>query len=93
MKADLIRFERNKMFRRLKFVENIWTTPYCTFLSFKNTDTIVGFGLNNANQLGVDNKDNCFQPEILNNLKFNSKLVKVVGGLHHTLFLDSSGSF
>jgi alpha-tubulin suppressor-like RCC1 family protein len=35
--------------------------------------------------------ENRYQPEILHSLKFQSKLVKIAGGMHHTLFLDDEG--
>ena len=48
----LVRIAKRKELNKSQLVEDIWTTPYCTFLSFKDTNTIIGFGLNNYNQLG-----------------------------------------
>jgi hypothetical protein len=42
---------------------------------------------------GIEDSENRYQPEILPSLKFESKLIKVVGGMHHTLFLDDAGKF
>lgn len=49
----IVRIAKRKELKKSQQVEDIWTTPYCTFLSFKDTDAILGVGLNNAHQLGM----------------------------------------
>ena len=88
----LVRLAKRKEFGGSKQVEDIWATPYCTFLKMKDSDAIVGFGLNNSYQLGESDGENRYQPELLNHLKFEAKLIKAIGGMHHTLFLDSNGN-
>lgn len=87
----LVRFGKRKELAGHKQIENVWTTPYCSFLKVKDADVIVGFGLNNSYQLGIDDCENRYQPDVLVNLKFNGTLTKVIGGMHHTVFLDSLG--
>ena len=87
----LVRFPKRKELSGHKQIEDIWTTSYCTFLKVKDSDLIVGFGLNNCFQLGCIDAENRYQPDVLANLKFESKLKKVIGGMHHTLFLDQNG--
>lgn len=58
----------------------------------KDSDLIIGFGLNNCYQLGIEDGENRYQPDILSSLKFEAKLKKVIGGMHHTLFLDVNGN-
>lgn len=41
--------------------------------------------------IGVEITENIYFPEVLHSLTFKSKLIKVVGGMHHTLFLDDAG--
>ena len=48
-------------------------------------------GLNNCCQLGAENLENRYQPDLISSLKFEGPLKKVIGGMHHTLFLDSKG--
>lgn len=58
----------------------------------KDSDLIIGFGLNNSYQLGLADAENRYQPDILYTLKFDgAKLKKAIGGMHHTLFLDTLG--
>ena len=87
----LVRFGKRKELAGHKQIENVWTTPYCTFLKVKDSDIIIGFGLNNSYQIGIEDCENRYQPDILTKLKFEGSLVKVIGGMHHTLFLDSKG--
>lgn len=87
----LVRFGKRKELAGHKQIENVWTTPYCTFLKLKDSDIIIGFGLNNSYQIGIEDCENRYQPDILTNLKFEGSLVKVIGGMHHTVFLDSKG--
>lgn len=88
----LVRIGKKKELNGHKKVENVWATAYGTFLQVKDSDMIVGFGLNNCYQIGLEDAENRYQPEILPTLKFESKLRKVVGGMHHTLFLDEAGN-
>uniref|UniRef100_A0A1B6DMR9 RCC1-like domain-containing protein n=1 Tax=Clastoptera arizonana TaxID=38151 RepID=A0A1B6DMR9_9HEMI len=46
---------------KLKF-DNIWAGSYCTFTREKNGGNIYVFGLNNYNQLGIDNSKTHFHP-------------------------------
>ncbi|RNA13003.1 regulator of chromosome condensation isoform X2 [Brachionus plicatilis] len=87
----LVRFGKRKELAGHKQIENAWTTPYCTFLKVRDADVIIGFGLNNSYQLGIEDCENRYQPDVLTGLKFEGSLVKVIGGMHHTLFLDSLG--
>ena len=54
---------------------------------------MIGFGLNNSHQLGVESTENKYQPEVLPDVKFENgaRLKKACGGMHHTLFLDTEG--
>ena len=92
LEPGLVRFGKRKELQGHKQIEDIWTTPYCTFLKVKDSDLIIGFGLNNSYQLGIEDAENRYQPDILQMLRFEGKLKKVIGGMHHTLFLDSVGS-
>jgi regulator of chromosome condensation len=87
----LVRIGKKKELQGHKLVEDVWASAYCTFLKIKYSDIIVGFGLNNCFQLGIEDSENRYQPDILHSLKFEGTLKKVVGGMHHTLFLDSAG--
>jgi regulator of chromosome condensation len=91
LEPSIVRIGKKRELNRHRKFEDIWTTSYCTFLKLKDTDIIIGFGLNNCYQLGIEDCENRYQPEILHSLKFNGKLKKVIGGMHHTLFLDSNG--
>jgi len=87
----LVRFGKRKELAGLKQIEDIWTSSYCTFLKLKDSNIIIGFGLNNCFQLGIEDMENRYQPDILQALLFEGTLKKVIGGMHHTLFLDSKG--
>jgi regulator of chromosome condensation len=87
-----VRLGKRKELQKHKEIEDIWTTSYCSFLKLKDSDLIIGFGLNNCYQLGIEDGENRYQPEILSTLKFEAKLKKVIGGMHHTLFLDVKGN-
>lgn len=87
----LVRFGKRKELAGHKQIENIWTTPYCTFLKVRDADVLIGFGLNNSYQLGIEDCENRYQPDVLTSLKFEGRVVKVIGGMHHTVFLDSLG--
>ena len=88
----LVRIGKKKELMGNKLVENVWATPYGSFLKVKDSDVIVGFGLNNCFQLGLQDAENRYQPDILHALRFETPLRKVIGGMHHTLFLDANGS-
>lgn len=88
----LVRIGKTRELKRNVKFENVWTTAYCTFLQVKDSDLIIGFGLNNCYQLGIEDAENRYQPEILHELKFEAKLKKIVGGMHHTVFLDVKGN-
>ena len=47
-----VRIAKRKELNRSRYIDNIWTTSYCTFLRVKDSDTLIGFGLNNYFQLG-----------------------------------------
>jgi hypothetical protein len=49
----IVRIAKRKELNRNQLVDDIWATAYCTFLKLKNTNTIIGFGLNNSHQLGT----------------------------------------
>lgn len=92
LEPALVRISKRRELQGHKQIEDIWATPYCTFLKVKDSDLIIGFGLNNCYQLGMEDAENRYQPDILKTLKFESKLKKVIGGMHHTLFLDTNGN-
>jgi len=87
-----VRIAKKKELHGLRKIEDIWTTAYCTFLKVRDSDSIIAFGLNNCFQLGAEDMENRYQPCVISSLKFEGKLVGVIGGMHHTLFLDSNGS-
>lgn len=91
LEPGLVRFGKRKELQGHRQIEDIWTTSYCTFLKVKDSDLTIGFGLNNCFQLGIEDAENRYQPDILQSLKFEGKLKKVIGGMHHTLFLDTNG--
>jgi alpha-tubulin suppressor-like RCC1 family protein len=86
-----VRIAKRKELHGMKKIEDIWTTAYCTFLKVKDSESIIAFGLNNCYQLGADDIENRYQPDLISSLKFEGKLKKVIGGMHHTLFLDTNG--
>ena len=57
----------------------------------KGVDGVVGFGLNNCHQLGLQDAENRYQPDIIQAMALVGKVKKVVGGMHHTLFLNADG--
>lgn len=72
---------------RWKWIEKIWATTYCTFLRVADSDTILGFGLNNYKQLGIPKEDQvCSIPVVLDSFK---NIEKISGGQHHTLVLTN----
>jgi len=87
----LVRIGKKKEFNGSKKIEDIWTSSYCTYLKVKDSDAIVAFGLNNCYQLGAEDMENRYQPDLIQTLKFMAPLKKVIGGMHHTLFLDTNG--
>lgn len=87
----LVRIAKRKELNGNKKIENIWTSSYCTYLKVKDSDSIIAFGLNNCCQLGAEDMENRYQPDLIHSLKFEAPLKKVIGGMHHTLFLDTSG--
>ena len=87
----LVRIGKRKELHGLKKIEDIWTTAYCTFLKVKDSDLIIAFGLNNCFQLGAEDAENRYQPDLISSLKFETNLKQVIGGMHHTLFLDING--
>ncbi len=87
----LVRIGKRKELNGSKKVEDIWTSSYCTYLKIKDSDSIVAFGLNNCYQLGAEDMENRYQPDLIHTLKFMAPLKKVIGGMHHTLFLDQNG--
>lgn len=87
----LVRIAKRKELNGSKKIEDIWTSSYCTYLKIKDTDCIVAFGLNNCYQLGAEDLENRYQPDLIATLKFQAPLKKVIGGMHHTLFLDTNG--
>ena len=88
---SLIRMPKIKELNKNRLFDDIWTTSYCTFLKIKDTQSLIGFGLNNYFQLGIADAENRYQPEMLTSLKFDKNIIKIVGGMHHTLFLDNTG--
>jgi regulator of chromosome condensation len=68
--------------------DNIWTTPYCTFIEEKDTRKIFAFGLNNYCQLGLPYDRLVNEPTLtaLANVK------SICGGLQHTLVLKNNGN-
>lgn len=89
----LVRIGKRKEFNGSKKVDDIWTSAYCTYLKVKDSDCIVAFGLNNCYQIGAEDLENRYQPELVQTLKFQAPLKKVIGGMHHTLFLDTNGKY
>lgn len=87
----LVRIGKHRLIGQNKKADDIWTSSYCTYLKMKDTEHIVAFGLNNSYQLGLDDLENRYQPELVQNLTFQSPLKKVIGGMHHTLFMDTNG--
>ncbi|XP_046663779.1 regulator of chromosome condensation-like isoform X2 [Homalodisca vitripennis] len=74
---------------RLEF-DQIWTGAYCTFVREKEKGKIFVFGLNNYKQLGLDHTQVYFHPS-LSEAFSDKNWLKVCGGQHHTLALDSNG--
>jgi regulator of chromosome condensation len=93
LEPGLVRFAKRKELQGHRQIEDIFTTSYCTFLKVKDSDITIGFGLNNCYQLGIEDGENRYQPDLLSSLKFENgaKIKKVIGGMHHTLFLDTNG--
>lgn len=91
LEPGIVRMIKRKELNGLKKIEDIWATAYCTFLKMKDSEAIIAFGLNNCCQLGAENLENRYQPDLISSLKFEGPLKKVIGGMHHTLFLDSKG--
>lgn len=70
--------------------KDVWAGTYCTFAKEKSKGDIYVFGLNNYNQLGLEEQKSHFYPVI--SRAFSGKnWVQICGGLHHTLALDSDG--
>jgi len=92
LEPGLVRIGKRKELNGSKTVEDIWTSSYCTYLKLKDSDSIIAFGLNNCYQLGAEDMENRYQPDLIHSLKFDAKLKKVIGGMHHTLFLDTLGN-
>jgi hypothetical protein len=93
LEPGLVRIAKRKELNGNKQIEDIWTSSYCTYLKVKDSDAIIAFGLNNCYQLGAEDMENRYQPDLMHSLKFEGKLKKVIGGMHHTLFLDSKGYY
>lgn len=75
----------DKIIMKWKRIEKIWATTYCTFLRVADSDTILGFGLNNYKQLGISKQAQvCSTPAVLESFK---NVEKIAGGQHHTLVL------
>ncbi len=89
----LVRIGKKKELGGNRKVEDIWTSSYCTYLKIKDSESIVAFGLNNCYQLGAEDMENRYQPDLIQTLKFMAPLKKVIGGMHHTLFLDTNGMY
>lgn len=87
----LVRIAKKKELNGNRKVDDIWTSSYCTYLKMKDSDLIVAFGLNNCYQIGAEDMENRYQPEFIQTLKFMAPLKKIIGGMHHTLFLDTNG--
>ena len=49
----IVRIAKKKELHGNRQIEDIWTTAYCTFLKMKESDNLIGFGLNNYFQLGI----------------------------------------
>lgn len=87
----IVRIGKKKELHGNQKVDDIWTSSYCTYLKIKDSDSIIAFGLNNCYQIGAEDMENRYQPELIQTLKFMAPLKKVIGGMHHTLFLDTNG--
>ncbi|XP_063236948.1 regulator of chromosome condensation [Bacillus rossius redtenbacheri] len=76
--------------RKASKFSDIWAVSYGTFIKEKDKDVIYVFGLNNYCQLGLKDLSCHFHPQL--SAEFSGKKwLKICGGLHHTLALDSEG--
>ncbi|XP_023711551.1 regulator of chromosome condensation isoform X2 [Cryptotermes secundus] len=70
--------------------EDVWAGTYCTFAKEKSKGDIYVFGLNNYNQLGLEEQKSHFHPVV--SRAFSGKSwVQICGGQHHSIALDSEG--
>lgn len=58
-------------------VDDVWTGSYCTFVRAKHSGAIYVFGLNNYNQLGLEDQSTRFQPEESAGFKVRFKMAAV----------------
>ena len=70
--------------------EDVWAGTYCTFAKEKSKGDIYVFGLNNYNQLGLEEQKCHFHP-MVSEVFSGKNWVQICGGQHHTLALDSEG--
>lgn len=69
---------------------NVWAGSYATFAQCRKTSAIYAWGLNNYNQLGVNESKSSYFPQIAD--AFSGKAwAGVAVGQHHTLALDEEG--
>ncbi|KAJ9585284.1 hypothetical protein L9F63_002914, partial [Diploptera punctata] len=70
--------------------EDVWAGSYCTFAKEKSKGEIYVFGLNNYNQLGLEEQKVHFHP-VVSKVFSGKQWVLICGGQHHSLALDSEG--
>ena len=71
--------------------EDVWAGTYCTFAKEKSKGEIYVFGLNNYNQLGLEEEKSHFHP-VVSEVFTGKNWVQICGGQHHTLALNSEGA-
>lgn len=75
--------------KKLEFGD-IWAGTYCTFAKECERGDIYVFGLNNYYQIGLENPETYFHPQI--SKTFSGKIWRhISSGQHHTVALDDSG--
>uniref|UniRef100_A0A1L8E655 Putative alpha-tubulin suppressor n=1 Tax=Nyssomyia neivai TaxID=330878 RepID=A0A1L8E655_9DIPT len=70
---------------KTRLIEAIWATNFCTFYRDYATKGIYGFGLNNYNQLGMNEKLSKKMLFFTPNLTQMTDVKAISGGQHHTL--------
>ncbi|XP_069698532.1 regulator of chromosome condensation isoform X2 [Periplaneta americana] len=71
--------------------EDVWAGSYWTYAKEKSKGVIYVFGLNNYNQLGLEDQKRHFHPTVSESFS-GKNWVQICGGQHHTIALDSEGA-
>jgi len=86
LKPSIVKIGRGK--KKVKF-DAVWAGEENTFGRCAETGAIYACGLNNYNQIGVEDTNTKFQPVTIKALK-EKKITKMDGGQHHGLCLEGS---